>query len=98
VTTSDGEAPVTIAIEGVDDAGVVAAIQNAIRAVCREIPVDARCTVALAPSDMRGRWDLGLKSPAGRQLASFSGAADRLPELVAQHLRRMLQRPLTRRT
>jgi hypothetical protein len=89
---SGGDLAATIVIEGVDDPAVVAEIQNVLRAVCRDVAPERRVTVALAPGDTRGRWDLAVKVSSGRHLTSFVGPRARLAEIAAQHLRRLLER------
>lgn len=83
---------VTIAIEGIDDPALMADVRNKIREVCRETRSGGAVTIALAPADVRGRWDLGVKSPAGRHVSSFSATPRRVPEVVTDHLRRILSR------
>ena len=92
--TSSGEDPrVRIGLDGIEDPVVAAAIQQAIREVCRVVPFHGSVVIAVAPSDTRGRWDVAVKSYAGRHVASVSAPIARLPELVAEHVRRVLQRP-----
>src|SRR3982750_4349157 len=92
--TSSGEDPrVRIGLDGIEDPVVAAAIQQAIREVCRVVPFHGCVVIAVAPSDTRGRWDVAVKSYAGRHVASVSAPMARLPELVAEHVRRVLQRP-----
>jgi hypothetical protein len=93
MTTSGADPRVSIGIEGIDDAAVVAAIERAIREVCRVVPFHGYVVIAVAPSDTRGRWDVAVKSYAGRHVASVSAPLARLPELVADHVRHVLQRP-----
>jgi hypothetical protein len=83
---------VTIAIEGIDDPGITADLHKKIRQVCREARSSEAVTVALAPADVRGRWDLGVKSAAGRHVTSFSATLNRVPEVLTDHLRRILSR------
>src|SRR6476661_4578164 len=92
MTTSGADPRVSIGIDGIDDPAVIAAIHQAIRDVCRVVPFHGRVTIAVAPSDMRGRWDVAVKSYAGRHVASISAPLARLPELVAEHVRHVLQR------
>jgi hypothetical protein len=93
MTTSGADPRISIGIEGIDDAAVVSAIHHAIREVCRVVPFHGRIAIEVAPSDMRGRWDVAVKSYAGRHVASVSAPIARLPELVAEHVRHVLQRP-----
>jgi hypothetical protein len=90
---SDGDdSAVTIAIEGIDDAGVTADLKTKIRQVCRDARSSGAVTVALAPADVRGRWDLGVKSAAGRHVTSFSATLNRVPDVLTDHLRRILSK------
>jgi hypothetical protein len=93
MTSSSADSRVSIGIEGIDDPAVITAIQHAIGEVCRVVPFHGRIAVAVAPSDTRGRWDVAVKSYAGRHVASVSASTARLPELVAEHVRHVLQRP-----
>lgn len=93
MSTSGADPRVSIGIEGIDDPAVISAIHHAIREVCRVVPFHGRIAIAVAPSDMRGRWDVAVKSYAGRHVASISAPLARLPELVAEHVRHVLQRP-----
>src|SRR3954447_18065261 len=88
----DRENTVTVAIEGIADAAVAAEVQKRIRMVCRAVPSRRPLIVAIAPSDTRGRWDLGVKSGTGRHVASLSAPLDRVADIVADHLRRILAR------
>ena len=92
VTAAD-DTRVTIAIDGIDDPAVASAVHHAIREVCRIVPFHGSVVIAVAPSDTRGRWDVAVKSYAGRHVASVSAPMARLPELVAEHVRRVLERP-----
>jgi hypothetical protein len=92
MTTSD-DPRVTIGIDGIDDPIASSAIEDAIREACRVVPFHGRLVIAVAPSDTRGRWDVAVKSYAGRHVASVSAPIARLPELVAEHVVRILQRP-----
>ncbi len=84
---------VTVAIDGIDDPAVATAVELAIREVCGIVPFHGSVVIAVAPSDTRGRWDVAVKSYAGRHVASVSAPLARLPELVAGHVRRVLERP-----
>jgi hypothetical protein len=94
VTTDDNDdaAHVTVAIEGVDDTTVIHELEHRVREACRHARSHGQLTVAVAPADTRGRWDLGVKSPSGRHVASFAAPLARLPDLTIEHLRRILRR------
>jgi len=89
---TDDRDNVTVAIEGIADPAVAADVQKRIRMVCRAAASRRPLIVAIAPSDTRGRWDLGVKTGTGRHVASFSAPLDRVADVVADHLRRILAR------
>ena len=91
--TASERTRVTVAIDGIDDPVVANAVEHAIREVCGIVPFHGSVVIAVAPSDTRGRWDVAVKSYAGRHVASVSVSGARLPELVAEHVRRVLERP-----
>jgi hypothetical protein len=88
----DGYETVTIAIEGIADDALAADVEDRIREVWRAAGSPPAVTIAVAPADVRGRWDLGVKSPGGRHVTSFSATLSRVPEVVTDHLRRILLR------
>jgi hypothetical protein len=85
------EPHITVVVEGVADAAVRAAIRHAIETVLHTAQVRGKWLIAVAPSETRGRWDLAVKTPAGRHVTSFAAArlAD-VPALAAQHVARHL--------
>jgi hypothetical protein len=78
-----------IVIEGVSDVRVASEIKRKIQQVCKEMRRAGAWSIIVSPSEMRGRWDLGVRGPFGRHFASFSDPEhiDQLPELVAQRFR-----------
>jgi len=94
---------VEIIVEGVTDAGLEKEIKKKIRQACRA--ATGRWRVMLSPSEVRGGWDLGVETPARRHFISFTEAVERLPDLVAGQLSRLVfaseqldLRPVTRAT
>ena len=92
---------VEIVVEGMTDARLEKEIKRRIRDVCRN--ATGRWRVMVSPSEVRGRWDLGVQEPTRRHFISFSDAVERLPELVAAQLSRLVfaseqldSRPATR--
>ncbi len=87
---------IDVQIEGISDQKIADTIRKRIRRVSRIItrPGDWRLTVS--PSETRGQWDLGVQAPSGRHFASFTEAVDRLPDLVEQKFREILELPPTK--
>jgi hypothetical protein len=83
---------VTVSIEGVDDHALAAEIESAIRAVVREAHLSGRWNVALAPSDLRGRWDVVVKGPARRHVFSFLAGHAQVTRVIGGHVRRAIER------
>ena len=82
----------SVRIEGLADGALAAEVENTIRAIFREARVGGKWIVAVAPSDTRGRWDVGVKGPSGRHIFSFAASPDQVARFVAQHLRRTIDR------
>jgi hypothetical protein len=80
-----------VMIEGVSDAGVECEMKRQIRKVCKDTKRPGEWSLLLSPSETRGQWDLSVRGPFGRHIASFIELADRLPELVAEELRTCLR-------
>jgi hypothetical protein len=79
-----------IVIEGVADVRMAKAINRKIREVCEGAGRSGLWSVLMSPSETRGQWDLGVRSPTGRAFASFPERDGALPELVAARLRACL--------
>jgi len=80
-----------VVIEGVTDAHVEKEIKRQVRKVSRSTPRPGEWSVLVSPSETRGQWDLSVRGPFGRHIASFTERADQLPELVAEELRACLR-------
>jgi hypothetical protein len=78
-----------VVVEGVSDVRVANEIKRKIQQVCKETRRSGAWSIIVSPSEMRGRWDLGVRGPLGRHFASFSDPEhlDQLPELIAQRFR-----------
>jgi hypothetical protein len=75
-----------VVIEGVTDVRLEKAIKRRIQQVYADGAREGWRSVFIAPSEMRGEWDLTLRSAAGRNFASFVDRDDRLPDLVSTQL------------
>ena len=82
----------SVLVDGIADRAIAAEIENTVRAVFREARTGGKWIVAIAPSDTRGRWDVGLKGPFGRHIFSFAAPVEQVAAFTAQHLRRTLAR------
>jgi hypothetical protein len=82
---------IDLQIEGVLDRRVADAIRLAVRTVRREFAADGEWRVTVWPSDRRGEWDIGIRTPSEWQLESFTAAADGLPAFIEQKLREHLR-------
>jgi hypothetical protein len=78
--------PVRLRVEDIADPTLVAQIQSVVDLLFREVPVTERWTVALAASDVRGRWDVEMRGPRGRHLFSFSCAVTQVPDVLRERL------------
>lgn len=83
---------VTVVVEGIDAAASVARIERTVRDVIREAHLAGAWVVAIAPSDLRGRWDVGLKGQAARHVFTFVATEAQVPDVIGDHLRRAIER------
>jgi hypothetical protein len=83
---------VTVLVEGIEEADIVSEIERTVQVLFHEARIAGSWIVAVAPSETRGRWDVGLKGPSGRHIFSFAGASRDVPVLIAEHLRRAIKR------
>ena len=83
---------VTVVVGGVDDSGVAAETEAAVRRAFGEAHVRGKWKVTIAASSTRGRWDVTLTGPSERHLLSFTASVDRVPDLAAQYVKRGLSR------
>jgi hypothetical protein len=92
VSALNAPTELSVLVDGIADHAVAAEIENTVRALFRETRAAGKWIVAIAPSDTRGRWDVGLKGPFGRHISSFAASPDQVAAFTAQHLRRTLAR------
>ena len=62
-------------------------LEQDVRQTLAQLPVRDVSTIALLPSDARGRWDLGVKRSNGWSVVWFDAAVDDLSTQVALNLR-----------
>ena len=62
-------------------------LEQDVRQALAELPVRDVSTIALLPSDARGRWDLGVKRSSGWSVVWFDAAVDELSTQVTVNLR-----------
>jgi len=84
---------IDVYIEGVGSKKIADAIRRRIRRIGRADARRGDWRVTMSPSETRGQWDLGVQAPSGRHFASFTEAVERLPDLVEQKLRELLELP-----
>jgi hypothetical protein len=89
---------IDVHVEGVANKKIAEAIRTRIRRIGRADTRRGEWRITVSPSETRGQWDLGVEAPSGRHFASFTEAVDRLPDLVEQKLRELLDLPAPTRT
>ncbi len=62
-------------------------LEQDVRQALAELSVSDVSTIALLPSDARGKWDLGVKRSSGWSVVWFDAAVDELGARVADRLR-----------
>ena len=77
---------IDVLIAGLDQERTRMLEQN-MRDTLAQLPVRDVSTIALLPSDERGRWDLGVKRSSGWSVVWFDSAVDDLSVRVAASLR-----------
>ena len=82
---------IDVEIEGVSDRKVANAIRQRVRRVRQQVARPGEWRITVSPSETRGQWDIGLRTPAGSHFAWFTGAIDTLPDLIEQKLREFLE-------
>jgi hypothetical protein len=78
---------IELEIEGLPDRRLADAIRRSVRVVRQEFASSGEWRVAISPSETRGEWDVGVRTPSGWRLSSFTGSIDGLPAFVDQELR-----------
>ena len=81
-----------IVIEDLYDPSVFAETQKVVRDAFREHALPGAWIVVIAASEMRGRWEVGLRGPGRRHFFSFASSPGQVPEFVEHYLRRTLDR------
>jgi hypothetical protein len=79
-----------VVIEGVEDRRVEQAIKRTIQQVCKDSARAGPWSVVVCPSETRGQWDLGVRSPESHRFVTFADRAGELPELIGAQLRACL--------
>ncbi len=80
---------IDVLIAGVDPTRSKILEQNMRQALAELSPKDVS-TIALLPSDARGKWDLGVKRGSGWSVVWFDSAVDDLSTHVADSLRQSM--------
>ena len=86
---------IELEIEGVPDRRMADAIRHRVRLVRRQFAKDGEWRVTISPSEVRGKWDVGVRAPSGWHLSSFTDTIDVLPAFVERRLRECVQLPIT---
>ena len=79
-------------VEDIADPAIVAATERAVANAFAAAGVEGSWVVAIAASDTRGRWDIGLRGPRGSHLLSFVASPSQVPEYAARYVTRTLAR------
>jgi len=86
---------ITLEIEGVPDRRLAEAIRRSVRLVQRQFARSGEWRVTISPSETRGEWDVGVRTPSEWHLNSFTDTIDVLPAFMERTLREYLQLPVT---
>ena len=86
---------ITLAIEGVPDRRLAEAIRRSVRLVQRQFARSGEWHVTISPSETRGEWDVGVRTPSGWHLNSFRDSIEVLPAFIERTLREYVQLPVT---
>ena len=81
---------IELEIEGVADRAVTGAIRKKVRMLSQRTDRSEDWRVRLVPSEARAEWDLGIRTPSGWHLASFTAPVERLADVIAERLRAQL--------
>jgi hypothetical protein len=87
----------TIEVEGIEDAPVIADIEQAIRASFQEMFLPGAWRVVVRPSHVSGRWDFRVYGLDARHTMSITVPPSLLSSLIPQRLRESLERSGLRR-
>jgi hypothetical protein len=90
---SPTEPRIIVVVDGVDDAGVRAAIRHAVETVLdTAAQLRGDWVIAVAPAETPGHWDLAITAPVGIHLTSFAASLADVAALAAHHVARQLPR------
>ncbi len=81
---------IELEIEGVSDRATTETIRRTVRRLSRKVDLPGEWKVRIAPSETRGQWDLGIRTPTGWHLTSVSDSLESLPAVVERTLREQL--------
>jgi len=86
---------VSIEVEGIDDASIVAEFDQAIKASFDELALPGPWRIVVRPSRVSGRWDFSVRGLDVRHALSIAVPARLLPSLIPQRLTESLNRIVT---
>lgn len=81
---------VQIVVEDIADPTIVANARREIETAFAESEATGSWVVALAASETRGRWDVGVRGPRGSHFVSFAAAPAQVPEFARRYVTRTL--------
>jgi hypothetical protein len=79
-----------ITVEGIDDARLTRTIERSVRLIAKREGNGGEWTLLVAPSENRGEWDMGVRSPGRHLFASFRAELLDLPRLIGDQFRAAL--------
>ncbi len=79
-----------ITVEGVSDVQLARQIERAVRRSAKPARHRGEWTVLVVPSEIRGRWDIGVRAPGQHLFASFHAEPADLPRIVDGQFRAAL--------
>jgi hypothetical protein len=79
-----------VRVEGVADVRLTRQIERSLRLIARRETRSGEWTMLVAPSENRGEWDIGVRSPGRHLFASFRAEPRDLPGIVDQQFRAAL--------
>lgn len=85
-----------IQVEGINDASLVSAVEEAIRDSFREMALPGSWRVVVRPSQASGRWDFSIHGLDVRHALSIAVPPHLLPNLIPRRLRESLNRTVSR--
>ena len=82
----------SITVQGIDDAGIVAEVEQAVRESLKELSLPGTWDVTVKPSHVGGRWDFCIAGLDVRHRLSIAVPARLLPTLIPSRLVESLNR------